>query len=1680
MKNIQLFLGTDRLKVDTTELTAPTISYSIKDIKNFGQKNASFTKPISVYHTANTDRIFKGLFNINSYGGYDVGTKVYGELQENGITILKGTVQVVGITLNTYEIILFSNNLSIFDDIGEELIYGNQDAVLDVQFDASSFLHTWSRDLIRTQLNTDASLDGTGYTYPIINYDNALTWPLPLDFNPLRPNRFKDDYIVLPAIAAKQIFDKIFENNGYSYEMSSEIEGYLKKLYIPFNNDIINYTVENYKYGKYYLGNPTDLAYTTTTVQLSPYQITNWSYSEIVPQYSVIGWTFADSYLAAPNHVSGGYDYIIDRSSTDKSIEKNIILPHAGQYVVDVSLYLYNTSSNAKSTEWSLSYWNTIDGNITKPIGRLDLAGNTGGYINAQVEVPVSEKSSMYVHRSPKSDTAINLIFGPWTYIELNEKNSFIGANNQFELNNILPSNYKKADFLNDIFKMFNAFITVDEIDEKKLYIKTYRDFFSSGIIYDWSQKIDNNSIKFTPIKNTFAKNTYFSFTDDNDIYSTDYLSKYPKGIFTKQVINDSEFASADNEIKLSCSQGIITIAPYSDLFITNPKAPTGGARILTISDDKQFKTAWKPKLLFVDSVDISAFIYGSDASAVADPYIRKWRTLGPRLSSDISDADNLFIGFDSTNTYTSGLWRETNETLYNKFYKEDLESNLSDDSYLLEAKFYLDSEDIAKVSFDDIIKISHSKLGSAFYRLNAIKDYVPGGSLTTVELLKINLVDGAYDASIATDIVYRSITADGGTPGAGSGSSSSGGGGTGTTGSLQDVTNIGNTTINDIVLINSGTPSSQVAIQANADDELTIDGVSIEDKFLHQVATADRFIISNTNGDSSTYEWAKYDKINDKIVLDKTIEINGILNSVSGDLIIQPNTGALNLYSDTGNEINIDAQNSFLEINADAGIRIIDDVSLGGDIYADSIESHYPFMSGFTGDGYQLTKQSDGDYRLEIDDLYVRGSLTAYEFILNKIRANNGALWVSAAVEAVWPGDNSTPQSAGLFWDADVSCMYFTCDIGNNTLDTDDIIRSQQFTGAGIYQLDYKVYDVSTSRVYVVNLDDSSAAYVDVTDKTFVRIGNVSNTDRQGALYLTASDTNSPYMEILNDMSSNTIDQYHRKVRLGKLNGLNWNDISIGGYGLYAQNAYLTGGILANFGKIGNFDIQDGLLKGTGIAGDTITLNPDLPSIILSDASGGIVAHFTNEAILAIDDIQEGTELSYVGGVAGQYTAITWKYNQNLSGYYSGPYTLNPSIYIDNKYTYNSALEASTGKKGAQYALQTNAGTRFNTNMYVNINLAYVLPESSAFTLNGKPTDIPTEYASVITNSYSFGGAWSVNASTFFYDGSNNLLETATVGTTSGLTGNKTNWQVVTNKNIIANDTSTYIVFKPKISNGLYLNEEYKVWEAYEPYWDMPGYYEWQEVYSANFQRDISANFTVDVETLTMNGTFQMTQIGQDGILTYWDDTKYFTVNNRENPLIQSAGGWTHNMTSSQNIRINHNGESASFSSPFALACAEQGWMMILQNKRNNSDAQGILLDVGAASGTNYVMSFRTSGGFGVGSITHDGTNTTYGIISDARLKDNVRDASIDALSIIESLPVREWEWNTSGENDCGFVAQEVLEIFPRMVQVPNDPSTQYYGVGTQHLVPILVKALQEAMDRIEKLELDVSILKG
>ena len=59
-------------------------------------------------------------------------------------------------------------------------------------------------------------------------------------------------------------------------------------------------------------------------------------------------------------------------------------------------------------------------------------------------------------------------------------------------------------------------------------------------------------------------------------------------------------------------------------------------------------------------------------------------------------------------------------------------------------------------------------------------------------------------------------------------------------------------------------------------------------------------------------------------------------------------------------------------------------------------------FISGFTGQGWRLWKHKIangvGRYKLEIDDLMVRGTMVIFELIISKIRAIKGALGITQA----------------------------------------------------------------------------------------------------------------------------------------------------------------------------------------------------------------------------------------------------------------------------------------------------------------------------------------------------------------------------------------------------------------------------------------------------------------------------------------------------------------------------------------------------------------------------------------------------------------------------------------------------------------------------------------------------------
>jgi hypothetical protein len=125
-----------------------------------------------------------------------------------------------------------------------------------------------------------------------------------------------------------------------------------------------------------------------------------------------------------------------------------------------------------------------------------------------------------------------------------------------------------------------------------------------------------------------------------------------------------------------------------------------------------------------------------------------------------------------------------------------------------------------------------------------------------------------------------------------------------------------------------------------------------------------------------------------------------------------------------------------------------------------------------------------------------------------------------------------------------------------------------------------------------------------------------------------------------------------------------------------------------------------------------------------------------------------------------------------------------------------------------------------------------------------------------------------------------------------------------------------------------------------------------------------------------------------------------------------------------------------------------------------------------GAPSGTFYVGFNYNS--VNIGGITQNGTTAVaFNTTSDARRKQNIVDAP-SAIQKVKGIQVRSFDWiSDSTHVEHGLVAQELQTVAPEAVHVGGDDAdTAPWAVDQSKLVPILVKALQEALARIEALE--------
>lgn len=89
-----------------------------------------------------------------------------------------------------------------------------------------------------------------------------------------------------------------------------------------------------------------------------------------------------------------------------------------------------------------------------------------------------------------------------------------------------------------------------------------------------------------------------------------------------------------------------------------------------------------------------------------------------------------------------------------------------------------------------------------------------------------------------------------------------------------------------------------------------------------------------------------------------------------------------------------------------------------------------------------------------------------------------------------------------------------------------------------------------------------------------------------------------------------------------------------------------------------------------------------------------------------------------------------------------------------------------------------------------------------------------------------------------------------------------------------------------------------------------------------------------------------------------------------------------------------------------------------------------------------------------------------THLLVSDARLKDDVKDSEIEALKTVNRMRVRQFNWKKGGHQDIGFVADELEKIDPNLAMgggYDENGEMDIKQINSPYLLNYAIKAIQE-----------------
>lgn len=294
-----------------------------------------------------------------------------------------------------------------------------------------------------------------------------------------------------------------------------------------------------------------------------------------------------------------------------------------------------------------------------------------------------------------------------------------------------------------------------------------------------------------------------------------------------------------------------------------------------------------------------------------------------------------------------------------------------------------------------------------------------------------------------------------------------------------------------------------------------------------------------------------------DEARFEDDVEFSGKINPSGNPLRVE---GDLLAGQDVkGDKWNIDKEGAahFIKLLVDALAEM-------GDARADTMGNKGDFRDGFFGEGWRIWQDPDsGEWCMTIDRLTVRGTMSVYELLVQKIRSVGGMIAVSAANGKVKSVEELTDYYRITFEE-------------KNQFVPGDLMRCQTFSGSALKSYWVEVASAESDGYSVlVPKSEFTGSLAEPGDEC-VLMGSTSDAKRRSLIAISATEDGYPRIEVLNGIKSKSFEGCLR-AQLGNLDNIDdadFADLMPLGDGLYSDNAYLKGVFRLKDGR----DVGEGL----------------------------------------------------------------------------------------------------------------------------------------------------------------------------------------------------------------------------------------------------------------------------------------------------------------------------------------------------------------------------------------------------------------------------------------------------------------------------------------------------------------------